>query len=76
MKEKVISILKGIRADVDYENNTTLIDDGELTSLDVLQIIAEFGDEFDVMIRPSEIKPKNFNSVEAMVALIERLMEG
>lgn len=76
MKEKVINILKSIRDDVDYENSTALIDDGELTSLDVLQIIAEFGDEFDVMIRPSEIKPKNFNSVEAMVALIERLMEG
>ena len=76
MKEKVINILKGIRADLDYENSTALIDDGGLTSLDVLQIIAEFGDEFDVMIRPSEIKPRNFNSVEAMVALIERLMEG
>ena len=30
MKEKLLEILSGIRADVDFENSKALIDDGEL----------------------------------------------
>ena len=53
----------------------TLIDDHILTSLDVLSLVAELEDEFDVTIPTVEIIPSNFNSVDAIAAMVERLQE-
>lgn len=39
MKE-LIQLLKEIRPDVDFENNTALIDQGVLDSLDIMEIVA------------------------------------
>ena len=75
MKETIISILQDLVDGVDFETATTLIDDGELSSLDIIQLIGALSDEFDVTIPAMEIIPSNFNSVDAMVAMIERLQE-
>ncbi|MBE6040887.1 MAG: acyl carrier protein [Clostridiales bacterium] len=73
MKEKIIEILKDIRPDADYDNCTTLIDDGYLESLDVVALVGELNDEFDVDITVDDLVPENFNSVDAMVNLVEEL---
>ena len=71
--EKLLEILKGIRPDVDFENETELIDDGILDSFDVVSIISEIDDAFGVQIRINELDPENFNSAEAIWALIQKL---
>ena len=48
MRETILEILSGVRSDVDFENNTKLIDDGILESLDIVAIVGELNDEFDV----------------------------
>jgi len=53
----------------------TLIDDGVLSSLDIIQLIGALNDEFDISIPATEIIPQNFNSVDAMVAMVERLAD-
>lgn len=75
MKEQIIEILEDIQPEADYETCQTLIDDHILTSLDVLSLVAELEDEFDVTIPTVEIIPSNFNSVDAIVAMVERLQE-
>lgn len=72
MKETVLDILKDIRSDVDFENNTKLIDDGILESLDIVAIVGEFNEEFDIEISVEDLTPENFNSVDAMVELITK----
>lgn len=71
--EKLLEILKGIRPDVDFENETALIDDGILDSFDVVSIISELDNEFDVQVRITELDPENFNSVEAIWQLVQNL---
>lgn len=71
--DKLLEILKEIRPDVDFENETELIDDGILDSFDVVSIISEIDDAFGVQIRINELDPENFNSAEAIWALIEKL---
>lgn len=68
MKEQIIEILEDIQPEADYETCQTLIDDHILTSLDVLSLVAELEDEFDVTIPTVEIIPSNFNSVDAIAA--------
>lgn len=71
--EKLMQILQDIRPDVDFENETALIDDGILDSFDVVSIISELDDVFDVQIRISELDPDNFNSAESIWNLVESL---
>lgn len=71
--DKLLEILKGIRPDVDFENETELIDDGILDSFDVVSIISEIDDAFGVQIRINELDPENFNSAEAIWSIIQKL---
>ena len=75
MKETVMEILQEIRGDVDFENETRLIDDNILASLDIVAIVGEFNDEFDIEISVEDLVPENFNSVDAMVELITKAQE-
>lgn len=70
-----MEILKGIRPDVDFENETSLIDDGILDSFDVVSIISELDNEFGVQVRITELDPENFNSAEAIWNLVQELKE-
>ena len=73
--EQLIEILKELHPDVDFENTDGLIDDGILDSLDMVTLVTEINDKFDVSIPAEEIVPENFNSAEALWALIEKLDE-
>ncbi|MBO5533903.1 MAG: acyl carrier protein [Clostridia bacterium] len=73
MRETIISLLEDIKDDIDFESCTTLIDDGLLSSLDIIQLIGALNDEFDISIPATEIVPANFNSVDSMVSMVKRL---
>ena len=69
--EELLKILKEIRPDVDFENEKTLIDDEILDSLDVISIVGEINDFYDIQINVGDMKSKNFNNIDAIMALIE-----
>lgn len=71
--DKLLSILEDARPDVDFENEKGLIDNGILDSFDIISIVGDINDEFDVEIAASHLVPENFNSVEAIMKLIESL---
>lgn len=73
--ENVIELLQDVNEDADYENCTTLVDDRVLTSFDILSIISEIDDAFDVAIPAKDVIPANFNSAKSILALIQRLIE-
>lgn len=73
--DDIIEILSGLHPDVDFETTKTLIDDKILDSFDIVSLIAEINDTFDVAISAEEITPENFNSADAIWDLVERLME-
>ena len=68
-----IAMLKKIKPNVDFENEYALVDDGILESLDIITIIAEIADKYDVIIPSDEITSDNFNSAEALYELVEDL---
>ncbi len=75
MKEKLMEILQELRPEVDFESEKELIDGGVLDSFDIVTLVAQLNEEFDIEINVEDLMPENFNSVEAMLELIEKLQE-
>ncbi|MCR5024982.1 MAG: acyl carrier protein [Lachnospiraceae bacterium] len=76
MREKILEILNEVRPDVDFENETELVSNNILESFDIVQIVAELDDEFDIEITPKDLVAENFNSLDALEELIERLQDA
>lgn len=72
MRERVISLLNEILPGIDFTVSETMVNDGILDSLAITSIIAEISMEFGIDIPFEELESKNFNSVDTIVALIER----
>ena len=70
---ELIEILENLHPEVDFDTCTTLIDDKILDSFDIITIISEINEEFDVVIPAEEIVPENFNSAQALYALVKKL---
>lgn len=65
-------ILEEIHPGTDYENETALIDDGLLDSFNAVAILTELNTRFGIRISISDLEPGNFNSLQAIHALVER----
>ena len=72
---EIIEILSDLHPDIDFETANNLVDNKILDSFDIVSLIAEINDNFDIAISAEEITPENFNSAEAIWTLVERLME-
>ena len=73
---EIIEILTELHDDVDFTKETGLVENGILNSLDIVAIITEIDDRLDVVIPAEEILPENFDSAEALWALVQRLDEA
>lgn len=69
--EKLEEILKEVRPDIDFKNEKNLISDELLTSFDIVSITAEIQSAFGVNLDITDIVPENFESIEAIMTLIE-----
>lgn len=72
---ELLEILEDIKPDVDFKQCTTLIDDGILDSFDILSIVGELNEAFDIEITPVDIIPANFNSAQALWDMVQRLQD-
>lgn len=71
--EELLEILEEICPEVDFTEETALVDDKILSSFDILSIVSEISDVFDITLTPAEIIPANFNSADAIWDMICRI---
>ena len=74
--EELIEILEDLVPGIDYTTCTTLIDDKKLTSFDILSLVSEIEDQFDVELSPADLTPANFNSAQALWTLIQKYQDA
>ena len=74
-RKELMAILEETRPEIDFETETALIDDGLLDSFDIISLVSEINDTFDINVNVNDLLPENFNSVDAILALIRRLQE-
>ncbi|MGM9614794.1 MAG: phosphopantetheine-binding protein [Oscillospiraceae bacterium] len=73
--DKLMKILTENCPDIDFENEKRLLDDGILTSIDLVILVGELNDAYNIEISADDLMPEHFNSSEAILALIEGLLE-
>lgn len=75
MMKELLEILENLKPGVSFEGQTGLIDNGVLASLDIVTLVADLDDEFEIDITVTDIVPENFNSIDAMMKMIQRLQD-
>lgn len=71
----ILELLKNLHEDIDFEECDGLVTDGVLDSFDIVSLIGDISDQFDVEITADKITPENFNSAESIWNLVSDLME-
>ena len=73
LNELVSKILVEVKKEVAPQlGSTSLVSDGILDSLDIMNLIMELESKFDIEIDPEDVLSENFESVEAIAALVEK----
>ncbi len=73
--DELLEILEDLNPDIDYETETRLVDDKILNSFSIVALVSRIADEFDIEISPAYLVPENFNSVQAMWEMIQKIQE-
>lgn len=73
VKEKILEMLKEIKPNKNLEAVTDIVEGGYLDSFEIMNLIMLMSENFHVEIGFEEIVPENFNSVDAMASMVERL---
>lgn len=74
--DELMEILEEIAPDIDYETATDLVDGKKLDSFSLIVLITEICYTFDIEIGPKWMRSENFNSVDAMWAMIQAIQEA
>lgn len=69
--EELLEILNELHPDVDFTTATGLVDNRILDSFDIVTLVSEIVDAYDVEISAEELIPDNFNSAQAIYDLIQ-----
>ena len=73
--EELFDILNEVCPHVDFANETALIDNEILDSLDIVMLVGEISAAYGIQIGPEDLTPDNFNSAEAIYKLICSLQD-
>ena len=66
-----MKILEGIRPDLDFTKETKLIDHSILDSFDIIHIVGDINEVFDINVNAADLKNENFNSANAIWELVQ-----
>ena len=70
---ELLEILNELRPDIDFSKENQLVSGGIFDSFAIIALTEEISDTFGVIIKPKQLTAENFDSVDAMMKLIESL---
>ena len=73
--DTILEILETIKPGTDFTSSTDFIEEHLLESMEILQLVSELNDEFDINITLPYIKPENFKSVENIYNMVQEILE-
>lgn len=74
MEEKILKILGDINEDILTYTGDNLYKDGLLDSFNVIDIVSELEDAFDIEIDAEYVIAENFANKDAIVSLVQKIL--
>lgn len=75
VRDIIIDILQELHEDIDFENEEKLVDDKILDSFDLVSLVTELSERFDIDVTAKDFIPENFNSLDRLTDMALRLMD-
>lgn len=75
MEEKIFSILKEIHSEFDFEGSDNFVEDGYLDSFDIVTLVSELEQTFDVIVDGLDVRPENFETVQDICNMVNKSRE-
>lgn len=75
IRESILEILEELHSDIDFDKEEQLVDDKILDSFDLVTLVTELGEEFDIEITAKEFVADNFNSVDRLTKMVLSLLD-
>ena len=70
--EKIYSILSSLRPELDFRNSKNFIEEGLLDSFDVVSLVSELEEQYNILSDALDILPENFGSAEAIAEIVKK----
>ena len=74
--DKLLSIMRQIKPNVDFLASKDIITDGLLSSMDIMTLISYLNKEYDIERGIGELRPENFKTIESIIQMINKLKEN
>lgn len=74
MKEKILEILKDVNEDILTYEGEAMMEEGVVDSFEVIEIVGELEDAFEIEIDAKYVVADNFRNAESIILLVERLL--
>lgn len=71
--ERLLEVLSECCPDVDFDAEKELITGKVIDSVDLVAVVSDIEDEFGISIPMEELVPENFDSIEAIWEMVQRL---
>lgn len=72
INEEILAILEEIQPGADFAKGTNFVENGYLDSFDVITLVSELEDRFNIIISALEILPENFDSLDSIAELVAK----
>lgn len=69
---EIYEILADIRPEFNFKESSDFVEDGYLDSFDIVTLVSELDDRYNISIDGLDIVGKNFCSVEAIMNVIRK----
>lgn len=74
MRERIENVCREVNADILAYDGTMMLEEGIIDSFDIINLVSELEEEFDVEIDARYVVKENFANIDAIAALMESLL--
>lgn len=72
MQEEIYEILADLRPEFDFRDSENFVEDGYLDSFDIVTLISTIEEKYNIVVDGLDVIPENFESVDAIISLINK----
>ncbi|MEY8509494.1 phosphopantetheine-binding protein [Lachnospiraceae bacterium 42-17] len=76
MKEKILEVLREVNEEILEDTERDLLATGILDSFDIVNMVVELEEAFDIVIDVDLVTPDNFRTADSIINVMENIIKG